>query len=150
VERWTRPDLGHLHLELLIEDPKFYKQPIHFQRGWVLAAGRQTREEACTENNIDVFSGHLRPGPGAIRAERHTGVRQSGTATAASLEIEPCPNNSAAGRSLAKKRGDFFVRFKFGLFAGVVGLLMSVQQAGAHHSLAAEFDGTKAVRLVGS
>jgi hypothetical protein len=23
VERWTRPDVGHLHLELLIDDPKF-------------------------------------------------------------------------------------------------------------------------------
>jgi hypothetical protein len=69
VERWTRPDLGHLHLDLLIEDPKFYKQPIHFQRSWVLSPGRHAREEACTENNIDVFSGHLGPGPGAIRAD---------------------------------------------------------------------------------
>jgi hypothetical protein len=69
VERWTRPDIGHLHLELLIEDPKFYKQPIHFQRSWVLLPGRHTREQACTENNIDVFSGHLGPGPGAIRAD---------------------------------------------------------------------------------
>jgi hypothetical protein len=69
VERWTRSDAGHLHLDLLIDDPKYYSQPIHFQRGWVLAPGQLTREQACTENNIDVFSGHLGPGPGAIRAD---------------------------------------------------------------------------------
>ncbi len=69
VERWTRADAGHLHLDLLIDDPKYYSQPIHFQRGWVLAPGQLTREQACTENNIDVFSGHLGPGPGAIRAD---------------------------------------------------------------------------------
>jgi len=69
VERWSRPDVGNLHLELLIEDPKFYKEPIHFQRSWVLAPGRETREEACTENNIDVSAGHLGPGPGSIRAD---------------------------------------------------------------------------------
>jgi hypothetical protein len=69
VERWTRTDAGHLHLDLLIDDPKYYSQPIHFRRGWVLAPGQFTREQACTENNIDVFSGHLQPGPGAIRAD---------------------------------------------------------------------------------
>jgi hypothetical protein len=69
VERWTRPDAGHLHLELTIEDPKYYKQPIHFQRTWVAAPGQHTREQACTENNIDVSAGHLGYGPGPIRAD---------------------------------------------------------------------------------
>jgi len=69
VERWTRPDAGHLHLELTIEDPKFYTQPIHFQRTWVAAVGQHTREEACSENNIDVSAGHLGFGPGPIRAD---------------------------------------------------------------------------------
>jgi hypothetical protein len=69
IERWTRPDLGHLNLDLLVEDPKFYKEPIHYHRGWVLAPGRHTREEACTENNLDVTAGHLGFGPGPIRAD---------------------------------------------------------------------------------
>ena len=69
IERWTRPDAGHLHLELTIEDPKFYKEPIHFQRTWVAAIGQHSREQACSENNIDVTGGHLGFGPGPIRAD---------------------------------------------------------------------------------
>lgn len=41
------------------------------------------------------------------------------------------------------------MKIKFAVFAAAVGLLWSTQQARAHHSFAAEFDGTKAVRLVG-
>jgi hypothetical protein len=41
------------------------------------------------------------------------------------------------------------VKLKFAIFAGIVGSLASVEQAIAHHSFAAEFDGMKAVRLVG-
>jgi hypothetical protein len=40
------------------------------------------------------------------------------------------------------------VKFRFALL-GAAGLLMSLQSATAHHSFAAEFDGNKAVRLVG-
>ena len=29
VERWTRPDADHIHVETLIEDPKFYTQTVH-------------------------------------------------------------------------------------------------------------------------
>jgi hypothetical protein len=69
IERWTRSDAGHLHLELTVEDPKFYTKPIHFQRTWVSAPGQVTREQACNENNIDVSQGHLGFGPGPIRAD---------------------------------------------------------------------------------
>jgi hypothetical protein len=93
VERWTRSDLGHLHLDLLIEDPKFYKQPIHFQRSWLLAPGRQTREEACTENNIDVFSGHLGPGPGPIRADGTRGYENP-------APLPPPPSKSNPARTI--------------------------------------------------
>lgn len=69
IERWTRPDAGRLHLELTIEDSKFYSQPIHFQRTWVASPNQQTREQACNENNVDVNGGHLGFGPGPIRAD---------------------------------------------------------------------------------
>jgi hypothetical protein len=41
------------------------------------------------------------------------------------------------------------VKLKFAVLSVVTGLLASVELAHAHHSFAAEFDGTKAVRLVG-
>ena len=36
VERWTRPDQDHIHVETLIEDPKFYTSPFTYSRTWVL------------------------------------------------------------------------------------------------------------------
>jgi hypothetical protein len=38
VERWSRPDADHIHVETLIEDPKFYTKPFTYQRTW-LAGG---------------------------------------------------------------------------------------------------------------
>jgi len=65
IERWTRPDLGHLHLELTVIDPKFYTEPIHYQRTWLLGApGDQVQEYSCAEENVD--APHLQPGPGKI------------------------------------------------------------------------------------
>jgi len=68
VERWTRPDAGHLHLELTIDDPKFYTQRFTYQRTWVAGKpGETLKEYSCSENNVDRT--HLGPGPGAIRAD---------------------------------------------------------------------------------
>ena len=68
VERWTRPDADHIHVETLIEDPKFYTKPFTYQRTWLAGRPEQTLGEyACSENNID--RDHLGPGPGPIRAD---------------------------------------------------------------------------------
>jgi hypothetical protein len=65
VERWTRPDADHIHVETLIEDPRFYTKPFTYQRTWLAGAPGQTLGEyACSENNID--KDHLGPGPGDI------------------------------------------------------------------------------------
>ena len=85
IERWTRPDLGHLHLELTVEDPKFYTQPIHYQRTWVNSP-QDIREEACSENNI----GHYGTGPGAIRPDGTRGYDHL-----APLPPLPTPDNPA-------------------------------------------------------
>ncbi len=69
IERWTRADAGHLHLDLIVDDPKFYKEPVHYQRSWVASVGGHTREQACSENNFDVVGGHLGFGPGPIRSD---------------------------------------------------------------------------------
>jgi hypothetical protein len=68
VERWTRPDAGHIHVELTITDPRYYNNSFTYSRTWV--AGKPNpalREYVCAENNIDLK--HLGPGPGGIRAD---------------------------------------------------------------------------------
>jgi hypothetical protein len=68
IERWTRPDAHHLHLELTVIDPKFYTKPFTYSRTWLLGQpGEGLKEYSCSENNID--REHLTPGPGPIRAD---------------------------------------------------------------------------------
>ena len=43
VERWTRPDADHIHVETLIEDPKFYTHPFTYSRTWASARARSVR-----------------------------------------------------------------------------------------------------------
>lgn len=68
VERWTRPDADHIHVDTLIEDPKYYTRPFTYQRTWI--AGRpdeHVREYSCSENNV--HASHLGFGPGPIRPD---------------------------------------------------------------------------------
>ncbi len=68
VERWTRPDAGHLRLELTVDDPKFYTQRFHYSRTWVTGRpNEELKEYVCAENNIDRV--HIGPGPGPIRPD---------------------------------------------------------------------------------
>jgi hypothetical protein len=68
VERWTRPDAGHIHLELTVDDPKYYTHPFRYSRTWVLGRpGEELREYSCSENNVDLA--HLGPGPGPVRRD---------------------------------------------------------------------------------
>ena len=73
IERWTRPDAAHIHVQLTVDDPKFYTHPFEFNRTWVLGArGEGLTEYACAENNIDAK--HLGPGPGVIGADGNRGA----------------------------------------------------------------------------
>ncbi|MGB9069739.1 MAG: hypothetical protein WCC21_14305 [Candidatus Acidiferrales bacterium] len=75
IERWTRPDAGHLHLELSVIDPKFYTEPVHYQRTWLLGApGQQVQEYSCAEENVD--APHLQPGPGPIGPDGQRGFEK--------------------------------------------------------------------------
>lgn len=68
VERWSRPDADHIHVDAVIDDPKFYTKPFTYQRTWIVGKPDQTlREYSCSENNVD--RDHLSPGPGPIRAD---------------------------------------------------------------------------------
>jgi hypothetical protein len=52
VERFRRPDLGHLEVEMTFEDPTAFQQPFRFKRVSSLApSGLDWMEYVCTENN---------------------------------------------------------------------------------------------------
>ncbi len=78
VERWTRPDLHHLNVELTYTDPLYYTQPVTYRRSWVLGgAGEQLEEFSCEWNTPWVLA-HLEPGPGVIGADGNRGFGPDG------------------------------------------------------------------------
>ncbi|MGJ3647679.1 hypothetical protein ACLB0R_04290 [Sphingomonas sp. GlSt437] len=73
IEEWTRPDAGHIHLVLTVDDKRYYTHPFTFTRTWVLGGpGEGLTEYACNENNVDLK--HLGPGPGAIGPDGNRGA----------------------------------------------------------------------------
>ncbi|HEY2843556.1 MAG TPA: hypothetical protein VGJ09_07905 [Bryobacteraceae bacterium] len=47
VQRYKRPDLGHLNVDLTIEDPKAFTKPYSFTRSFTLAPGWEVQEYVC-------------------------------------------------------------------------------------------------------
>jgi hypothetical protein len=65
IERWSRPDAGHIHVETLVDDPKFYTKTFTYARTWVAGPpGEELIEFSCSENNVD--EKHLGFGPGPV------------------------------------------------------------------------------------
>ena len=54
IERYRRPDAGHLEKEVTVEDPGVLAKPWTFKAVADLAAGEEIREFICAENNHDV------------------------------------------------------------------------------------------------
>ena len=54
IERYTRPDAGHLSVEITVEDPGILAKPYTLKRSSDLAPKEEIREFMCTENNRDV------------------------------------------------------------------------------------------------
>jgi hypothetical protein len=72
VERWTRPDANTVHLEMLINDAKYYTRPLHFQRTWTRGLpGEGLTEYACNETSTGQTD--IGPGPGFIRPDGNRG-----------------------------------------------------------------------------
>jgi hypothetical protein len=95
VERWTRPDADHIHVDTLIEDPKFYTKPFHYTRTWVPGTpGQVLAEYACSENNVD--REHLGFGPGPIRPDGTRGY----------IDAAPLPPPPPVKPTTPKKRPD--------------------------------------------
>jgi hypothetical protein len=91
VERWTRPDFEHIHVDTLIEDSKFYTKPFHYTRTWILGQPDETLAEySCSENNVD--QSHLGFGPGGIRPDGTRGY----------IDPKPLPPPIKAGETPKK------------------------------------------------
>jgi hypothetical protein len=54
IERYRRPDLGHLEAEITVEDPAVLAKPWTYKRVSDLAPEEEIREFMCNENNIDL------------------------------------------------------------------------------------------------
>src|SRR5437870_4726512 len=50
VERYRRPDLAHLNIDISIEDPGTFTKPWQLHMVWTLAPGEEIGEAIC-ENN---------------------------------------------------------------------------------------------------
>jgi Carboxypeptidase regulatory-like domain len=51
VERYLRPDLAHLNVEITLEDPDTLKKPWHIRMVWEWAPDEDIPETVCNENN---------------------------------------------------------------------------------------------------
>jgi hypothetical protein len=63
IERWRRISANELWYEATIDDPKFYTRP--WTTGYVIPLAPpdwEIMEYACTDNNKDLYDGHLQPG----------------------------------------------------------------------------------------
>jgi hypothetical protein len=54
VQRYRRPDLGHIEKELTIEDPGTFAKPWKMRTSWDLAPGEEILEYICNESEKDV------------------------------------------------------------------------------------------------
>lgn len=54
IERYRRPDFGHLEAEITVEDPGVLAKPWTFKRVSDLALGVEIREFVCPEDNTDL------------------------------------------------------------------------------------------------
>jgi hypothetical protein len=53
VERYSRPDLGHLQIDITVEDPGAFTKPHGFQRIYNLMENTDLLEYVCNEFNVD-------------------------------------------------------------------------------------------------
>jgi hypothetical protein len=57
TERFTRPKMGHMDIDVTIEDPQAYTKPWHVKLAWRLVPDTDLIESICEENNRD--PGHM-------------------------------------------------------------------------------------------
>jgi len=60
VQRFSRPDLGHIAYQITVEDPKTYTQPIVNTRTFTLRPDWEMMEYSCEENNKSLWEGRIK------------------------------------------------------------------------------------------
>jgi len=53
IERYRRPDLAHLNVDVTIEDPGTLKKPWQLHMTWTLAPGEEILESVCENDQIN-------------------------------------------------------------------------------------------------
>jgi hypothetical protein len=54
TERYTRPSIGRIDIEVTIDDPKAYTKPWKVNLAWKLLPDAEPIESICEENNRDL------------------------------------------------------------------------------------------------
>ena len=57
VERYRRPDLGHLEIAITVEDPGAFAKPWNINMTWNLAPGEDVLESVCENNKLEHLVG---------------------------------------------------------------------------------------------
>jgi hypothetical protein len=57
VERFSRPTIGHMDIDVTIDDPTAYTKPWNVKLSWSLQPDIELIESICEENNKD--PGHM-------------------------------------------------------------------------------------------
>jgi hypothetical protein len=53
-ERFSRPTIGHIDIDVTIDDPKAYTRPWSVKLSWTLLPDTDLIESICEENNKDL------------------------------------------------------------------------------------------------
>ena len=60
VQRFTRPDLGHISYEVIVDDPKTFTKPWTNTRTFTLRTDWEMMEYSCEENNKSLWEGRIK------------------------------------------------------------------------------------------
>jgi hypothetical protein len=60
VQRFTRPDLGHITHEMIVDDPKTFTRPWKSTRTLTLRTDWEMMEYSCEENNKSLWEGRIK------------------------------------------------------------------------------------------
>ena len=60
VQRFSRPDLGHIAYQMIVEDPKTFTTPVTNSRTFTLRPDWEMMEYSCEENNKSLWEGRIK------------------------------------------------------------------------------------------